>query len=521
MKSDFKCWPCKFEWFVLVFWTGCLYYPSLFQIARSDQLAYLMETAGIKDWSALAWDLYDFNRQRVFAKGDELLFRPFFYFILGTERWLFGYHFMLWQLAGVVLHTVVLIWLLRLLRLFGLNRGGLLLVLFFSSLPLCMNMVIWNHLHGYLVFVWMLLIALFELYCVTEKGRLDLRSFILLLTSLSLATFSYDTGCIFTVLFAVYLGTRRGVVCPFGSRVRAAMLLSIPSFAYVALSVLDFFFRKSNAPEANIITSEFHLFSTLKSMVIMGFWWFYSGIESARLVFFARPGGQFRISPTTPLFPPWNSWDSLSIFVTLMFVGLVVSYFLIFRKTISMAYLKRQIPMLSLILGMLLIYTLVIAVGRINARGLENNLKYNNYYSYPFWIFTVVFIGLSIHAKRLRQVSPALRKIAILILLGGTLFNGVVLWKINAGVASQDAPSIQLVQTVDAFLSEHSGGEVSFEIAPSIPGNPNIFPNVSGPEFGDYTLLAVLYPHHVKKEGGKFYFDGREWTEKRRESPSQ
>ena len=76
-----------------------VYFPSLFYPPRADQVIYLSETSNQHH----AWDLivgdYDHNRHRTIAPGDELLFRPLLYGILGTEQVVFGHHFWAWQLV--------------------------------------------------------------------------------------------------------------------------------------------------------------------------------------------------------------------------------------------------------------------------------------------------------------------------------------------------------------------------------------------------------------------------------------
>ena len=162
---------CK-TYFLLVAPLAILsYYPSLFHIARSDHLAYLADMAGVHDWFTLAVKSYAFNRQRLFVPGDEMLFRPLLYFILGTETWLFGHRFICWQAVGILLHLGVLWWLLKLLLHLGLRSTAVLLTCWMACLLPVMELVIWHHLDAYLVFGILTLAALFHVHKHVQEGQ--------------------------------------------------------------------------------------------------------------------------------------------------------------------------------------------------------------------------------------------------------------------------------------------------------------------------------------------------------------
>ncbi len=504
----------RFQIVLLSLWTTVVYAPSLLHVARSDHLLYLMETAQIHDWPTLGLKLFAFTRQRTMVEGDMLLFRPLFYSMMGTEKWLFGHHFIRWQVVGVLLHLAILFWLLGILRSLGLRRSALMLVLFFASIPLGMDMVIWHHLHGYLFFIWMVLIAFHEACRMSKTSTRSMRSLSVMAISLTLATFTYEAGFLFTLLFAVFVGCHRTSSHSVASRMRASLLLALPALAYVGWDVMDFLGRV-HAPEANRILSTFRPLKTFTSMGVAGFWWIYGGMTASQLPFVGTIASRLGISSESPLFPILNPpWHLQEILLHLFFAILLCACLWILASTMTTEHLRKRWPLLALTLGMMGIYLLLIVVGRTNARGVEPVLKNNIYYSYPFWALVILTVGLIGNAKRSHNIHPWLRNGTLLLLLGLALWNSHVIWTINRGMAHQHAPVRQLIQQVDAFVQQHPEPDLSFEIGSNVEGNSTLFQVQEGSVSKGVTMIDILYPQYSKKRGATYFFDGKTWTPK-------
>ena len=133
---------------LLVFWDG--FFAG---VPRGDHVQYLFQQAMYGDRpdvlsATLAW-----NRTFAFP-GDEILYRPVLYFLLLAFHRLFGTHFVLWQVAGWMLHLLVVLGLYALLR-----RGALRMTwapfgvsLIFGVALLGSELVLWNHITGYVMF---------------------------------------------------------------------------------------------------------------------------------------------------------------------------------------------------------------------------------------------------------------------------------------------------------------------------------------------------------------------------------
>ncbi len=140
-----------------------VFYPSFYHIPRADQIFYLAETADTHDWYSLAIKNYALNRTRILCPGDESVFRPIFYFILGTEKWMFRYSFIYWQITAFLFHLLVLWWMLKLLLYIRKNIFAPLLAITFSFLTVSMEAVVWQHISSYLVFTACVFAALYHL----------------------------------------------------------------------------------------------------------------------------------------------------------------------------------------------------------------------------------------------------------------------------------------------------------------------------------------------------------------------
>ena len=84
-------------------------------------------------------------------KGDDLLFRPILFTWLAIANRLFSYHHVWWNMANVALHVGVAVALLRLLLAIHPSLLALPAAVLFLVLEPPMELVLWNHLGGYLL----------------------------------------------------------------------------------------------------------------------------------------------------------------------------------------------------------------------------------------------------------------------------------------------------------------------------------------------------------------------------------
>jgi hypothetical protein len=151
-------------------WTA--YWPSLGHGPRADQWHYLVDTVDRHDLLDLIRHTYSYNRTRSHGLGDGELFRPLLFVTLAAEKALFGTNLWMPQAVGIFLHCGVTALLLLLLKRVAalapggsvgrppLSVAGLLpyaVVAFFALNSAVVELVIFAHLHGYLLFLVFLL----------------------------------------------------------------------------------------------------------------------------------------------------------------------------------------------------------------------------------------------------------------------------------------------------------------------------------------------------------------------------
>ena len=183
---------------VVAFWHG------LFAgVPRSDQIIYLNGVTQFKNfWDIISHSLF-WNRNIQLNLDDALLFRPVLYILLGTLYFVFKYNFILWQLTSLSLHIFVVLGLHTLLSLGKLKKSPFpfLLSLFFGTSLLGSELVLWNHIVGYLLFslLSILTILLLISFFNTQKHHYI---YLALLFAFA-AEFTYESAVFINILIAL------------------------------------------------------------------------------------------------------------------------------------------------------------------------------------------------------------------------------------------------------------------------------------------------------------------------------
>lgn len=524
-------YQCLFFAIIAIF-NLLIYFPSFLHVARADQIAYLLRMADTHDWFSLAIKSYAYNRSGAFASGDELLFRPVFYFLLGTEKWMFGYNFVCWQIAGVLLHLGVIWWLLRLLLDIQLSIFAPLLVLFFSVSYIGMEMVIWHHINGYMLFVMFVLAALYQFRLYVSEERPQPWRLWVITGYLSVASFTYEVGCILSLLFTVYLWMccREGVVARYavlslshsergqtqGVEVyksiplqqRSALILLLPCILYVTLNATDLYFKGffGRTVAASDIANRLSVEKTAKQVIIADVWWFYGGVFATQVKPIAS--GRVEINPPDLCWREFTRTRNLLSLSVISGFALISVYLLILSRAMSIKFIKERLAFIALITLIIISYTMLIVVGRANVVGLERGLTNNLYYSYIFEVFCIVLIYSAVPFENLGN-TVKLKSIAIGLLLTLSFLNGLLVQDMNWKMVEWSKPYLQLVRKVESLLNKHrEEPDFSFWVDSSIPGNPTIdwLKKGGDPQDKCYTFIETLYPRYVKEANPQYVY---------------
>lgn len=488
--------------YVLFVAVGVVYWPSLWHMPRGDQLFYLAEVAYQKDWFTLALGGYDLNRTRLWGPGDEILFRPLLYLILGTQKFFFGYNFICWQLTGLLAHLTVVALFYRLLASIRPAGGALLWTAFFALSFMNMELVVWHHLTAYLVFVALMLGALYHLHqLVSVKGDLlqELRPLVVMMT---LACFIYELGNAYALLMAVVLWKyRRDAGC-------YLIWLILPVIAYVCMSLTNLLLiHHLQLPSAGGMSFE-KFFIAVKGSFITMFWWMYTVIfyeqypvilTYARAVFEGKDVLVFK-------------WPSLMSAASCAAVVAVVCYAGLLRRSFKNGLSASSRALIVTLSGMIVLYVLVIALGRGEVKGYQETLRLNLYYIYMFcaWLIIGLYILIDRSDDKAGKYRVLLVKIGAGALMLMIFVNAFKVYETNLAWKRHWRSSVGLISHLERLIKENNKDpQFSFYVDPSVPGNYT-FPEIkkkTDPADKTYSLTELLYPQYVKPlEQAKYRF---------------
>jgi hypothetical protein len=437
---------------------AAVYWPAMNRVFAGDQLWYFAEV-GSHDSLALGLRHFDYALSRVYWKGDDLLFRPILFIWLAVANRLFGYHHVWWNAANVVIHAGVAVALLRLLLAIRPSPLALPAAALFVVLEPPMELVLWNHLGGYLLACLFLAIGL-RLFVRLLGGSAT--SYVTFATAFTLACLSYEAMVPIAAAAALILfATHR--------RRRAAALLAVPVGIYATLYI----FHALHAPRLGYVDradgrAPFDLAnigSILDGMRRMVEGWIRELAMPTALRLWAAPFERFAKSFHI-------SWSEPSQIVNAVIVllGLVVLV-----RSVSRGRLWQSATVALLLVFAIIAYTFIIAFGRS-----ADEVGAITYYSY---VFSVLAVPLAYALVDFDRMTRSTRTAAALLLCAfafvhasGTLTNAR-----EVGRANREASLFltRVARFVDAHRSEP---DFSFAIEPH-------------PESVDPTIgLLVGYP---------------------------
>jgi hypothetical protein len=388
---------------VCVFWNGIWA-----GVARSDHVQYLHH---ISQYNSL-WDILSrspaWNRTSAASVGDIILYRPVLYLLLGTLYYLFRYNFVAWQITSLCLHIVVVLGLYLLLVQGRLKQTllPLAICLLFATAFFASELVLWNHMVGYLLFC---ALDVYAVYFFLRFLQSDRTAFLIPCGALSLiGEFTYEAGALVNLLFAATLLARSFSAPIAGTSLtrshRAADRWSALIFLVAALllpiaSLIDLRARGLGF-SPNIYGMDFGQMAVLTGQAAVLQIWFW-------LKAWLLPTA-YRVIAVDRAIALESSFrlTYLRLFNLLGLALLAVGGILALSRMRRTSVSWRE-PLFALILSILFLlgYSLIIAVGRTIPRGLVLSLQGNIYYSYIADLTICVGIAAAIVVGRSRVAS--------------------------------------------------------------------------------------------------------------------
>lgn len=392
-----------------------LYYPlnNFIRHLSGDQWFYFLDTMKYDN----AWDLiqkfYSYNRVRQIYPGDSLLFRPIMFSLIGVEKALWGADFFKWQAVASLLHLINALLFIRLLCTYQQSWLAYLFGAFFAYSSSMFGAVEKINISAYLLCVTFIVITLTHLQRYINRDK----PFDIWITFVfaTLACFAHELGAFVCLICAFYLFSHH--------RNRPALLLLLPMIAYAVVNAIDYQYHFSqghfevavnNFENVRIVHNMLALKLSLVNVLVLNKYFFIN---------------LFHLSDAKNHILPGYCCSGLFIGLNVLlfvFLGMHILHRSIRKHSPTPATILRKPLILPLMI--LLVYSYLIAVGRLNTRGGE---QIEQHYGYMFNFMFLLFGYLLLDIRLLNRYPVYLKALVLLIASGVVLCNYCVVWQLR------------------------------------------------------------------------------------------
>jgi hypothetical protein len=510
-----------------------VYFPSLLHIPRADQVIFLADTAPYKDWWPLMRFVVSYNRTRLFNAGDVFLFRPLMFILMGTEKWLFGYRFVLWQLVGLILHLAVVWVLLKVLFLIRPGIAASAAAFFFSTLHIGQEMIIWHHINGYNL---SLLFAIAALYCGCRyviTGPQAKRYLVTAIILSTLAVFTCEISIVIAPILGLYVfanGIYSKRASTGGSQTvshldpikrtcfgveRGALALIIVPFLFFAVDRMDTTFWHPVAaqlpfPRLDVLT----LVNTGRNWFLVVFVWLYSGIFPLLQDLMISGRLRWVLPPLVPVL------HHIPVFLSVILGGIFVGL-LAFHLTSSLLQgakpANSRTHTMTFFVSTFFLFasfsawsTFIVVFGRASERGLSY-IWISLYYAYIFWAFMVVAIYTLwswIGGGSNRRFSKFIQVSTWALLVSIACCNAYKVFITNVRMRDRFADSRLFIAQLNNLIAQHRNErDLSFKFISPAPGDEKLewASKVGDPPGKVYRLSDLLFSEYLGSISPKYY----------------
>jgi hypothetical protein len=420
--------------------TWLVYRPALNRVFVMDQVWYFAELdgrTGIGD----GLRHYDYAATRQYWKGDDALFRPLLFAWLAVGNSLFSYHHVAWNIATLALHVLVAVALFQLLWTIRPSPFAYGFAALFAVLKPPLELVVWNHLGGYLLACLCLLIGLSAFVCLTRPGTSPSGSrWLTFAAGFAAAGFFHEAMVPIGVVAAVLVVWARR-----RTAARVTMAQALVLFAPALLFAISYAFHISRVarltyvdrPDVHSLFDPNNLLAVIpRSLEVLAVWTREVALPTAlrfEAAAFERLVKRFEFV-----------WSARPEFVNLLVcaAGLVILV-----RALSRAQLRRLTPLLVLAPLALLAYAGVICLGRPQREVLDIT-----YYLYTFGLLLLVFIYAMVDWEAVRGLA---RVAAGGVLVAFTLLHGTGTHSTARDIGRANEAASTWLTRVEQFVDQH------------------------------------------------------------------
>ncbi|AWM36539.1 hypothetical protein GobsT_56490 [Gemmata obscuriglobus] len=465
---------------VLFAFVTVAYGPSLRHPPRADQWCYLADTVNDHTFRDTFRHTYSYNRTRLVAPGDTDLFRPVLFALLAAEKAALGGHFDYVQALGVGFHGAICVLLLVVLRQtaglvrppeskkeVGTSGSDWLMygtVAFFALNPCVQELVIWGHLHGYLLFLLFLLGSISCVLRYAARGRAgkDVQwplygAWVLA----ALSAFTYELGQVYAVLAGLVLAAeaapRVGKPQAFGTFAAfAAVLIGYQLANHIDQNVHQGQYQPENlhaaivkeaaTPATLTHSARYGVFTAVQPFFPSLVQTFYGG-QRLQVLETVWTGSRLRVLTPT-----------LAVSYATLLAGTVLGAAGLWRVGQSRARLICALPV-----ALYAVYAAMNVLGRMNMRPHSWILSGNSYYTYFALLFALLAASAAWHATGAWAVNVRKGLAAGLVALAA--LGAEQVWQANTMVAREEREWTRALRAVQKFVDAHEDEPgFSFEI---------------------------------------------------------
>ncbi|MCM3881580.1 MAG: hypothetical protein ND807_15840 [Vicinamibacterales bacterium] len=480
-----------------------VFHPALNRVFAGDQLWYFAELQGDTSFTRGA-QFYDYAASRRYWKGDEALFRPLLFLWLAAENTAFSYHHVWWNTANLAAHAAAGFFLYRLLMAVRPSGAAFGAALLFVVLKPPLELVLWNHLGGYILACVCLLIGLLAFVELTleVQSRQRGRATGLFVCAMTAGGLFYEVlvPIALTAAGLIFLVERRRGAQPTLARLAR---LTTPVWLFVILYI----------PHASVVSRFQYVheggvhqpgnFLGMATTSALGLWAWMSNLALPSAVTFSttafnRIGKTFDVGAAPPLAVALDA-----MLLGILLVGVAMS--------VTRAQIRRTWPLLVLVTVSMGSYAAVIALGRP-----LGEMKGASYYLYfPALLLTIAAYAL----VDLKALSNTTRWVAGTALAGAIAVHAAGSRTTASQIGRVNEPASRLLTRVARFVEANkSRPGFRFVILAHPPAlDPSIsllegYPDEAQARTRTLHATEILFARYYSDRASALIFDARQAT---------
>jgi hypothetical protein len=473
-----------------------VYSPALNRVFADDQLMYFAELGGSTSLSD-GLRLSDYAASRHYWKGDDALFRPLLFVWLAIGNTLLTYHHLWWNMASLLTHVFVAFFLFRLLNAIHPSPFALAGAVLFAVMKPGMELVVWNHLIGYMLAWFFYIVALTMLVQndAPSRSSMSLAAYALVFTAAVLSHESMVPACVAAGIFIVVRAKKHGTPLTGG---QTALLLTplgvflilygfhaarVERISYVDRADSSTVFSPRRVVMMPILTARTLKIWAAEMMIPSG--------VSFSTPSFHRGTLDFRFSQR-------SKTQTANLLLSLVMIILILS-------SLSWRHIKARLALISFLAVSVIAYVVILCVGRT-----QSEVVGISYYVYFFGLVLVVLGYVLVDTRRLQGWRASMVWVAV---VSFGVVHGIGTHNVAEQIGRANEKASAYFLHIEKAVDEHKA-EAGFTFAIEGP-RPDVDPDFTLVEgypdrprrIEHKRISAILFARYLANEQPRYRLD--------------